>query len=62
MKKVSIILALALGCSLALANPIWSSETIVREGQDLRFGGSAAQSADGSVTTVWTQTRGGENL
>jgi hypothetical protein len=62
MKKVSIILALALGCSLALANPIWTSETIVREGQDLRFGGTAVQVADGSVITVWTQTREGENL
>ncbi len=62
MKHVAMALALALGCALAPANPIWTSETIVREGQDLRFGGSAVQSADGSVTTVWTQTREGENL
>ncbi len=62
MQKTAVILALVLGCSLALANPIWTSETIVREGQDLRFGGTAAQAAGGNVITVWTQTREGENL
>ncbi len=69
MKQMALILALALGMALALANPLWTSETIVREGQDLRFGSTAIQAGDasiqtgdGSVISVWTQTRAGENL
>lgn len=69
MKQMALILTLALGLALALANPVWTSETIVREGQDLRFGSTAIQAGDasiqngdGSVISVWTQTRAGENL
>lgn len=61
MKKLAIILLMLTASAIALANPVWAHETIVRDGQNIVFQGDSVRDNDGNVVSFWVQDENGES-
>lgn len=61
MKKAVVMMALLAAVGIACAQPVWQNDVVVREGQNLRYEGTAVRDASGSVTNFWVVQVRGEN-
>lgn len=61
MKRISATLLILSMCVIALANPVWAHEAVVRDGQNIVYQGNAAKDGEGNVVSFWVQDLNGES-
>ena len=61
VKRISVILLTLSLCSIALANPAWTHEAVVREGQEIVYQDNTVRDGEGNVVSFWVQELNGES-
>lgn len=62
MKHAFLCALLLLLSVLAYANPMWQTDVVVRDGQDLHYYGSPARDSFGNVLSAWIKTTQGRHM
>lgn len=61
MRKTVVLIFLLAALGIACAQPVWQNDVVIREGQNLRYEGTALREDSGSVINVWVVQAGGKN-
>jgi len=62
MKHIFLCVLLLLLSVLAYADPMWQTDVVVRDGQDLHYYGSPARDSFGNVLSAWIKSTQGRHM